>query len=559
VLPWGGGVDSRMRERIKCRPSWSRVPNLRRKGSTTAMLCQWRLRVVWACCIATAVLVESARETDQSTLLPPWELPRTTTEDGAESTVTKLVETMRVKYNSPVPFIQAAKRGNLNDMQAMVVDAKERWKDLLEETEGTQQMSAYLWAAREGHSTVVEYLLKKGVQVDASDRDGTSAMFYAASGNHLATVTLMSQYGGKLTLHIAAMVGLAEQVERIILDAGSEAGTVVNADYYGWTPLHLASNKGRPAAVLVLLKYGADVNRKDSSGYSAMHKAAYDNYADVVKMLHLQGNADLNTQSHGGETALLVAVARNSVETVQYLLQHGANATIKDKYGTEALTLALQHNFTECIELLRQHVTKGTYSAESRFSSVVEKYGNSKEALHHAIAAGQEDDVVVLITGGIDVNGREAKFRYTPLDRAAMHGHADIITRLIAAGATPTSKSLGGYTPLHYAAERNYPNAIKALHAFGKIELDVKSYDGYTAVAVAAENGCLESLELLLSLGASPNIRDAVGNTPYALAARSRHENAMSVLKRFHGQTFLELGDPKGDTDTTRAVIAEEK
>lgn len=308
------------------------------------MVRQWWRHVVWACCIATAVLVESVPEADQSTLLPPWELPRTTAEDGTEIIVSKLIETMRVKYNSPVPFVQAAKHGNLKDVQAMIVDAKDSWKNLLQETEGTQQMTAYLWAAREGQSTVVEYFLKKGIQVDSSDRDGTSAMFYAASGNHLSTVTLMSEYGGKLTLHIAAMVGLTGQVERILLDAGSEAHTVVNVDYYGWTPLHLASNKGHHAAVLLLLKYGADVNRKDSSGYSAIHKAAYDNYADVVEILHLRGNADLNTQSHGGETALMVAVARNSVETVHYLLQHGANATIKDKYGTEALALAIQHN-----------------------------------------------------------------------------------------------------------------------------------------------------------------------------------------------------------------------
>uniref|UniRef100_A0A1I8P306 Uncharacterized protein n=1 Tax=Stomoxys calcitrans TaxID=35570 RepID=A0A1I8P306_STOCA len=62
----------------------------------------------------------------------------------------------------------------------------------------------------------------------------------------------------------------------------------------------------------------------DEDGYTPLHRAAYNNYVDIAKLL-LQHKADPNARTKLGWTPLHSACKWSHAETVTLLLQHGAD------------------------------------------------------------------------------------------------------------------------------------------------------------------------------------------------------------------------------------------
>ena len=132
---------------------------------------------------------------------------------------------------------------------------------------------AFVSAARDGDLAAMQKLLARGVDVNAKDNSGGTALYWA-SFDHLDIV-------------------------RALLDRGAD----VNAD----TPLVVASFGGHLDIVRALLDKGADVNAKDSrDGGTALMAASAQGHLDVVQAL-LEKGADVNAKGNDGTTALSVA------------------------------------------------------------------------------------------------------------------------------------------------------------------------------------------------------------------------------------------------------------
>jgi hypothetical protein len=119
-------------------------------------------------------------------------------------------------------------------------------------------------AALGGNEKAVRMLLDDGVDIDAGDADGQTALHWAASNGHEAVVRLLLEKGADLTakdilgwtaLHVAARSG-HEAVVRLLLENGADIATESES---GWTALHLAASNGHEAVVRLLLEKGADV------------------------------------------------------------------------------------------------------------------------------------------------------------------------------------------------------------------------------------------------------------------------------------------------------------
>ena len=92
-------------------------------------------------------------------------------------------------------------------------------------------------------------------------------------------------------------------------------------DDYGNTALHLAAEKGLRGVCKVLLDAGADINQRNSSvGWAAVHYAAYEGHADVLRML----------------------------------IAHGAIPDLQDKSGDTPETFATEWQNAECVAILRE-------------------------------------------------------------------------------------------------------------------------------------------------------------------------------------------------------------
>jgi ankyrin repeat protein len=125
----------------------------------------------------------------------------------------------------------------------------------------------------------------------------------------------------------------------------------------------------------------------------------------------------------------------------------------------------------------------------------------------------------------------------TPLLAALWNGDRITAIALIAASADPnaadTRPLIGhGWTPLHFAADADDPELIRALVAAGA-DTNSRSIAGHTPLWCACNAGHLAAVRELLAAGAEPNIRCNEGYTPLGRVYRS--DSVMVELMRSRG------------------------
>ena len=136
--------------------------------------------------------------------------------------------------------------------------------------------------------------------------------------------------------------------------------------------------------------------------------------------------------------------------------------------------------------------------------------------LHVDIRSGDPDAIVDHQARGTDMNARDAWGR-TPLHLAAQENWPTIITALLSHGATLDATDQWGRTALHMAAHENAEEGSQALIEAG-ISLETVDTNGETPLHHAAREDNEQTVSMLLNAGASPNIRNHQGKTARDLA-----------------------------------------
>jgi hypothetical protein len=124
---------------------------------------------------------------------------------------------------------------------------------------------------------------------------------------------------------LAALMGAAKEGEIKQLEEALVSGVVgIDAvDERGATALYVATMYGKPAAVAVLLKAGAEVDKENNNGVSPLMAAARDGYTGIVNQL-LAAGADFTQVDEFGRTATTIAGEKNHPETAQAVMDFAA-------------------------------------------------------------------------------------------------------------------------------------------------------------------------------------------------------------------------------------------
>jgi ankyrin repeat protein len=152
---------------------------------------------------------------------------------------------------------------------------------------------------------------------------------------------------------LASLGRLEGEVIRLLSNAN--IGAVNSRNRYGNTPLIGAILGGKATIVKLLLGKGADVNQKDSEGWTPlMYSIVYrPRYEDEIAEELLRRGADVNAVAENGDTALTLASERDAARIVGQLLDKGANRNVRDRYGRTPTMIAEEHGYATILNLLK--------------------------------------------------------------------------------------------------------------------------------------------------------------------------------------------------------------
>jgi ankyrin repeat protein len=303
--------------------------------------------------------------------------------------------------------------------------------------------SALGWAASLGHSLITELLVKKGADVMSMTQNTQLVpLEEAAACGDLLTVRLLLNSGadpnyrdreGWSAIHWAAEEGHCDVV-LLLLKHGASVNAV---SLYGTSPLHCAANGGHNNIVSELLQHGADPLKSTCHGWTPLHHAAFMGYSRVVQSL-LKG--DRITSSHSqdihGWSVLHLAVHRRHLDTVRALLDSSIISESRLQCDESGLTAE---------EWLDFEFDSHFYKTISNLAFGKSRCCRAVTKLRQAVHNGNIVMTELLLEQGCHVNDTDSG-RRTALYYAARKGRIPILNMLLEKGADPNILPAGRRT-----------------------------------------------------------------------------------------------------------------
>ncbi len=274
----------------------------------------------------------------------------------------------------------------------------------------------------------------------------------------------------------------------------------VNADIN--SDLKDACKKADLQKIIILIKKGANINNKDSSGNTPLHYAVESANFDIVKYL-IEKGAKVDNKNAWGITPLEYAIKTSNLDIIKYLVEKGANVNNKNAFGETVFYYAVQEANLEIIKYLTE---KG--------ANINEKNKDGFPFLTIALKNKKIDLVKCLVENGIDINISD-KYDRTPLHFAIINKSdeidLDLIKYLIGKGAIINKKGNEGKSVLMIAIEKNFFDLAKFLVEKGA---DVNETDQYgnTSLYYAVESADIDMIKYLVENKANVSYKNNSGD-----------------------------------------------
>ncbi|XP_048581815.1 serine/threonine-protein phosphatase 6 regulatory ankyrin repeat subunit C isoform X3 [Nematostella vectensis] len=455
--------------------------------------------------------------------------------------------------------------------------------------------SVLLEAIRHGDKSTVENMLSTGTSVNATTKDGLTALHVAVNSsadsvvrlllskkaNSLATSTdlqtplhlactkppgnaaateiikvlirssgkeskSMTDKNGDTPLFLAVQSGNVIAVRELLSTGQAEQQVKQTKSENGDNVLHMAARKREPEAAKLLVQWGAEIDAENDDGQTPMHIAAYEGDDLMVRTLHgMRARADLKDIED--RTPLLLAAMRGHTTVVDYLLDKArADINARSKDGNTLLHLACLGGHSEtCTSIMKRGVPLRMPNK------------NGSLCIHNAAKKGHVTVVKALLEKGVPIDAKN-KENMTPLHMAITFKRLPVVQLLLGYGADKEMRGGKDCEPaIHMAARvKGGEKAADILIRSGANPETKNESNGERALHVAARNGNLEVVELLLQENVEVARRSRNGETPlHQASANGYYEIAkMLVEKLFKNKSFslarliINIPNDKGET-----------
>jgi uncharacterized protein len=122
----------------------------------------------------------------------------------------------------------------------------------------------------------------------------------------------------------------------------------------GETPLMIAALKGHAGIARQLLAAGAYPNK---TGWAPLHYAATNGNVEMMQIL-LDAHAYIDAESPNKTTPLMMAARSKNILAVKFLLDEGADVTLKNELGLSAIDFADKSEAKDIADGLRERAKK---------------------------------------------------------------------------------------------------------------------------------------------------------------------------------------------------------
>ena len=325
----------------------------------------------------------------------------------------------------------------------------------------------------------------------------------------------------------------------------------------GRTPLHYAIENGQLEIVKELLKHDANVNATDTKDFTPLQIAATKNNQETIELLINKGANFSNGQSPIG-----FALNFRQFQNVILLMKYGAQLDTlfhkilrdgKDENGLTVLHWAVMDGDIDIVKSLLEHNADidSTIGIHCNFECHIEgepvRSFKEMTALHLATVLGNAATVNLLLLYGaeIEVSDRDLE---TPLNLAMhvgeitlklnnglqikrqidMESNEIIVSRLLP-NSYKESKDISKMTPLLRATSKGLVTSVTQL-IHRDANLEATDQDKNTALHIASSMGNSEIVTILLGKGAEINSINSRNETPLILAIQNRQQEIVNKL-----------------------------
>jgi len=191
-----------------------------------------------------------------------------------------------------LPLVKAAHDDDLDALRALIADADVNFRD---PATGTTALDH---AVQNGNQEMVQFLIARGADVNASEENGNSALMQLGDD---ATPDLLwdlinagTKINHKNSYGTTALMTVASQNNSEIVEELLAAGAEVNAaDEDGKTALMMAASQGLVLNVRLLVLAGAKIDARDSKGKNALMHAIENEHRVVIRFLRSKGAVEV--------------------------------------------------------------------------------------------------------------------------------------------------------------------------------------------------------------------------------------------------------------------------